>query len=128
MSNNIKYLADIDGKILANINGQYYGAIPADEINEDAKYYVNNSEQYYIDNYGNYYVSGYILHDTPIKFIFKYCKPCIYDNNFNRYTAYIRKANGTYAKAKSYIGMLVPVAVAGLGVVNQVVAGSNDNV
>ena len=62
---------------------------------KEVVYYVNKNGNYFISTNNDYYIANEIL---PIKY-----KSYLYNNNFKKYIAYIRKNDNTYIKVNPYI-------------------------
>ena len=83
-------------------------------ITTEINYFEDGHGKYYVNDNGDFYIASITYDGIPTKLNYIPYKPYIYNNEYKKYTAYIRKADGTFMKVKPYICSSISIAIAGL--------------
>lgn len=84
---------------------------------ENIQYFISKNNDYYINYNGDFYIANITYDDAPTTNSYLKYKTYINQNGkFQKYTAYIRKADGSYVKVNPYIYAKIDIAVAGLAI------------
>lgn len=94
-------------------NDNKYYLLVADDNSDSTIYYLND----------NYYIAGEINSGSE-QLIYRKYKAYLYQNNtYKKYNTYIKNADGSFIRVNPRIAAIIPLAIAGIGVVGQSYVG-----
>lgn len=108
-----------------NINSNEYYILTNDN-SDSTIYYIDDAGNFYVDLNGNYYIAGEAISGSE-QLIYRSYKTYLYQNNtYKKYSAYIKNTDGSFTKVNPRIAVMIPLAIAGVGMVGQSYVGSSN--
>ena len=98
-------------------NDNKYYLLVADDNSDSTIYYIDDAGNFYVDLNDNYYIAGEINSGSE-QLIYRKYKAYLYQNNtYKKYNTYIKNADGSFIRVNPRIAAIIPLAIAGIGVV-----------